>query len=63
MDYSVNFWRCNVTKQIRIGRWLANGVFETAKTVRVKGQEFTGYEANAAYRLVESLNRKPHRSA
>ena len=50
---SVNFWRCNLTKQIRIGYWRKNGVFETVKTVKVKGDEYTGYEANAAYRIVE----------
>jgi hypothetical protein len=51
-----NFWRCNFTKEIRIGYWKDNGTFETVRTVKVKGREVTGYEANAAYRIVERMN-------
>jgi len=60
----VNFWRANITKQIRIGYWrnksgkLGSPVFVTVGSVLVKGAEFSEAEAAKAEALALAMSGK-----
>ena len=58
MELTTNFWRCNQTKQIRIGYWRKNGVFKTVGSILVKGTEYSDDEAARARALAKAMSGK-----